>query len=263
MDADGGYDNLSSISSSSDKQRKLIVKIEMAKYAKRQNDARRREEEEKAAFERKLAEAEDLRKIQFAEVEAALWERAKTPSEQDKKSVVAYPQENFPILPTPQDHLGCSNLPCPPLAEPGLSPQRLTPSVEPNDVQLSNPRFHPPISVNPPDDHYQPPPPENGFGHHFQPLPQVNSFGAYPQMTPAPNTFEPCPSHSRRHNVNYYEPRSDIREQLLPKPDVKKFDGDPLDYLAFRNRFKAHIADWLPKDKKLSYLLQHCNQKVA
>ena len=117
--------------------------------------------------------------------------------------------------------------------------------------------------MNPPDDHCQPPPPENGFGHHFQPLPQVNSFGAYPQMTPAANTFEPCPSHSRRHNVNYYEPRSDIREQLLPKPDVKKFDGDPLDYLAFRNRFKAHIADWLPKDKKLSYLLQHCNQKVA
>ena len=112
MDADGGYDNLSSISSSSDKQRKLIVKIEMAKYAKRQNDVRRREEEEKAAFERKLAEAEDLRKIQFAEVEAALWERAKTPSEQDKKSVVAYPQENFPIVPTPQDHLGRSNLPC-------------------------------------------------------------------------------------------------------------------------------------------------------
>ena len=178
MDADGGYDNLSSISSSSDKQRKLIVKIEMAKYAKRQNDARRREEEEKAAFERKLAEAEDLRKIQFAEVEAALWERAKTPSEQDKKSVVAYPPENFPILPTPQDHLGRSNLPCPPLAEPGLSPQRLTPSVEPNDVQLSNPRFYPPISVNPSDYHYQPPPPENGFGHHFQPLPQVNSFGA-------------------------------------------------------------------------------------
>ena len=156
MDADGGYDNLNSISFSSDKQRKLIVKIKMAKYAKRQNDARRREEEEKTAFERKLTEAEDLRKIQFSEVEAALWQRAKTPSEQDKKSVVALPQENFTILPTPQNHLGRSNLPCPPLPEPGLSPQRLTPSVEPNDVQLSNPRFYPLISVNPPDDYYQP-----------------------------------------------------------------------------------------------------------
>ena len=62
-------------------------------------------------------------------------------------------------------------------------------------------------------------------------------------MNPPSNTFEPCPSHSRRHNVNYYEPRSDIREQLLPKPDVKKFDVDSLDYLAFRNRFKPHIAD--------------------
>ena len=49
----------------------------------------------------------------------------------------------------------------------------------------------------------------------------------------------------------------------MPKSDVKKFDGDPLDHLAFCNRFKAHIADWLPEDKKLSYLLQHCNQKVA
>ena len=142
MDTDGRYDNLSSISSSSDKQRKLIVKIEMAKYAKRQNDARRREEEEKAAFEKKLAEAEDLRKIQFAEVEAALWKRAKTRSKQEKETVMAYPQENFPVLPTPKDHLGRSNLPCPPLPEPGLSPQPLTPSVGPNDEQLFNPRFY-------------------------------------------------------------------------------------------------------------------------
>ena len=111
--------------------------------SKRQNDARRGEEEEKAAFERKLAEAEDLRKIQFSEVEAALWQRAKIHSEQDKKSVVAYPHENFPILPTTQDYLGRSNLSCPPLLEPGLSPQRLTPSVESNDVQLSNSRFYP------------------------------------------------------------------------------------------------------------------------
>ena len=69
-----------------------------------------------------LAEAEDLRKIQFAEVEAALLQRAKTPSEQDKKSVIAYPQENFPVLPTPQVHLERSNLSCPLLPEPGLSP---------------------------------------------------------------------------------------------------------------------------------------------
>ena len=128
---------------------------------------------------------------------------------------------------------------------------------------MSNPRFDLPISANAHDAHFQPPSLGNGFDHHFQPFPKVNSFGALPQVNPPPNTFEHCPSHFRRYNVNYCDLRSDIREQLLPKPDVKKFNGNPFDYLAFRNRSKAHIADWLPENKKLSYVLQYCNQKAA
>ena len=52
-------------------------------------------------------------------------------------------------------------------------------------------------------------------------------------------------------------------DPLIPKPNVKKFEGDPLDYWAFYNRFRCHIADWLPSKTKMSYLLQHCSIEVS
>ena len=65
------------------------MKIETAKFAKRQNDAWRNEKKEKAAFERKLAEDEDLQKIQFAEKKSSAMAASVSPSEQEKKSVIA------------------------------------------------------------------------------------------------------------------------------------------------------------------------------
>ena len=32
-------------------------------------------------------------------------------------------------------------------------------------------------------------------------------------------------------------------DPLIPKPNVKKFEGDPQDYCAFYNRFRCHVAD--------------------
>ena len=55
----------------------------------------------------------------------------------------------------------------------------------------------------------------------------------------------------------------DASDQLLPKPSIKPFHGDPMDYWAFFNRFSCHIAEWLPPKKKMSYLLQHCSDKVC
>ena len=49
---------------------------------------------------------------------------------------------------------------------------------------------------------------------------------------------------------------------LIFKSEVKKFDGEPLDYWAFSNRFRCHVADWLLSKAKMSYLLQHCFPEV-
>ena len=35
-----------------------------------------------------------------------------------------------------------------------------------------------------------------------------------------------------------------------------------MDYWAFLNRFTCHVADWLPSQKKFSYLMQHCSERV-
>ena len=51
-------------------------------------------------------------------------------------------------------------------------------------------------------------------------------------------------------------------DPLITKPNVKRFKGDPLDYWAFYNRFRCHVADWLPSKTKMSYLLQHCSPQV-
>ena len=58
-------------------------------------------------------------------------------------------------------------------------------------------------------------------------------------------------------------PYSEVGERFLPKPAVEKFDGDPLDYWIFVNRFKVHTADRVYSDDlKLVYRLQHCSKRV-
>ena len=61
---------------------------------------------------------------------------------------------------------------------------------------------------------------------------------------------------------NYYRLRHNS-DQLLPKPTIKLFEGDPLDYWTFYNRFSCHVGDWLSPKQKFLCLLQHCSVEVA
>ena len=55
----------------------------------------------------------------------------------------------------------------------------------------------------------------------------------------------------------------EVSERYLPKPSIEKFDGDPLDYWAFVNRFQIHVAERVNGDDlRLVYLLQHCSKRV-
>ena len=84
-----------------------------------------------------------------------------------------------------------------------------------------------------------------------------------------PNLTESAPSMSReakqlRSNKkeNYYRLRDNL-DQLLSKPTIKLFEGDPLDYWAFYHRSRCHVGDWLSPKRKFPYLLQHCSAEVA
>nr|XP_039269020.1 uncharacterized protein LOC120344012 [Styela clava] len=45
----------------------------------------------------------------------------------------------------------------------------------------------------------------------------------------------------------------------LPKPEIAKFSGDPMEYYSFIRNFKAHVTDLVDDDNvRLSYLLQLC-----
>ena len=54
-----------------------------------------------------------------------------------------------------------------------------------------------------------------------------------------------------------------VGDRFLPKPAVENFDGDPMDYWAFVNRFEVHVASKVHDDDlRLAYLLQHCTKPV-
>ena len=69
--------------------------------------------------------------------------------------------------------------------------------------------------------------------------------------------FQVSRQHPSVHSA--YDALRGSTDQLLPTPSIRKFDGDPLDYWAFFNRFRCHVAS----KKKLSYLLQHCTAEVS
>ena len=55
----------------------------------------------------------------------------------------------------------------------------------------------------------------------------------------------------------------EVGDRFLPKPSVERFEGDPIDYWAFVNRFEVHVASRITDDDlRLAYVLQHCAKPV-
>ena len=49
----------------------------------------------------------------------------------------------------------------------------------------------------------------------------------------------------------------------IPKPELTKFSGDPLDYFEFVRNFDVHIGNLpIPDAKKLTFLLQYCDAEI-
>ena len=63
---------------------------------------------------------------------------------------------------------------------------------------------------------------------------------------------------------DFWLPRCENEEiTRIPKPELTKFSGDPLDYFEFVRNFDLHIGNLpIPDAKKLTFLLQYCDAEV-
>ena len=273
------HSGTSSIASSASRLEEAKMELELARFQRVQNQERMKEEEEmrrqeaemrrqEAEMRRQEAEmrrkeeemrryktiAEDERRIKAAEFKAALLEARNkiSSSSSDKHSYhdvtqsymknVNIPQKSsVPTVPKIFDRADSSPLrskvyySC-------AEPTRLEKNI--NDRRSTQP---------------------NPFSAHSADEIETKVYESY---LPS-NLTESAPPINREANQlrsnkeeNYYR-LQDNSDQLLPKPTIKLFEGDPLDYWAFYNRFRCHVGDWLSPKRKFSYLLQHCSAEVA
>ena len=63
---------------------------------------------------------------------------------------------------------------------------------------------------------------------------------------------------------DFWLPRCENKEiTRIPKPELTKFSGDPLDYFEFVRNFDLHIGNLpISNAKKLTLLLQYCDAEV-
>ena len=88
-------------------------------------------------------------------------------------------------------------------------------------------------------------------------IPVSKNYNPYSQLVAdATKSGKPPTVHREYDNRRY------CSDQLLPKPTIEKFDGDSMDCWAALNRFTCHVADCLPSQKKFSYLMQLCSERV-
>ena len=80
------------------------------------------------------------------------------------------------------------------------------------------------------------------------------------------NEAECGPSQNRfpYYGNDFWLPRCENEEiTRIPKPELTKFSGDPLDYFEFVRNFDLHIGNLpIPDAKKLTFLLQYCDAEV-
>ena len=286
----GSRRSSASSSSSASRLQRARVKLELARLEKRQNEEKLREEEKIAAAEaeldreraaaeaaadaelkRKKAElhrmkvkAEDERRIKAAELEAALY-RSLIDTEDDLSS-----DDGKPVAPQFQTGTKANCVTYSSNDRVRFNDQTFKVCIN-SDVVTSFAASHT-VSASEfgrlkANDRNQGPFVKETSCHKLASYcgPRISEV-THPPTQPIPSqiyerSFQVSRQHPSVHSA--YDALRGSTDQLLPTPSIRKFDGDPLDYWAFYNRFRCHVADWLPSKKKLSYLLQHCTAEVS
>ena len=127
------------------------------------------------------------------------------------------------------------------------APQTLTYVEQPQRFQPNFPRHDQQL------DHVQPPtysrPAQNQPPHSFVPPVNNSLQNPLPQSLYYPGVYNPD-------SVKY-------DNLFLPRPELPKFSGDPLDFKGFINSFETHIEPRVQDEKTLfCLLLQHCSKVV-
>ena len=112
------------------------------------------------------------------------------------------------------------------------------------------------------------------------PLPQSGRVNFAPEMTsnqydyrstgveqhyfPDETVDEPGPSHApKTAPVSLLYPYAVKYDNLfLPRPELSKFSGDPLEFKLFISNFKTHVESRLQDQRALCLLVQHCTNPV-
>ena len=231
----------SSSSTHSVRMKEAQVKLKLARLRKDQNVARYKEDQPLAELRHRISIAEDERRVEAAEVEVSVWQMDDLASNEDMSLI------EDPKFQADDIHRRTENW------------------MKSNNVASTKPDVEDTVlPVKPPCKK------EEAIKREYVSLTSDRQHGHEPKVPPTPSHqyggpygYDPYPENSRWHQWPYLDYGSRPEERLsLPKPEIKRFEGNPLDYGAFLNRFKAHVSDNLPNSKKMTYLLQYCNDKV-
>ena len=218
------------------------------------------------------------RKLQLAEAEKSAWEEESVGSLCNKTARETYPAKSLSAKSTP------------------FFPNQKVPYLEDSTPLVSKPEFKPIVN-----DHFTESVPllrsSGGIAHQLNlageaqtlskretlGMADVGASGFVSTSQPAnPEGRRSYSEHTNRHlqedlrsvrfnapPPGFERPRTkiyaapEVSERYLPKPSIEEFDGNPLDYWAFVNRFQIHVAERVNSDDlRLVYLLQHCSKRV-
>ena len=198
------------------------------------------------------------RKLQLAEAEKSAWEEESVGSRCSKTAKETYPAKSLSAKSTP------------------FFPNQKVPYPEDSTPLVSKPEFTPIVN-----DHFTESVPllqsSGGIAHQLNlaegaqtlskretlGMADVGTSGFVSSSRPAnPEGRRSYSEHTNQHlqedlrSVRFNGPppgferpgtkiyaAPEVSERYLPKPSVEEFDGDPLDYWAFVNRFQIHVAE--------------------
>ena len=246
------------------------VKLKLARLKKEQNVARCKEKEQLAEMQRQISAAEDDRRIRAAEVEVSVWAENISSLNKDHNAEL-----------TPEYPLTVNHASVPMLnhstTELNFMKNQMTPTIPLQQSKQSTVRKEYFSTQDIPFMPAQGNSTAAASEHRRINREEIHPFAFADRFTSDPIKAEEQPYKSRyeRERPNDFiagdqtkahqwgsGSRYDAEELRLPKLEIKLFEGDPMDFGAFLNRFKSHVPDSLPNGKKMSYLLQYCNDKV-
>ena len=233
-------------SSGSTRRHEAKIKLQLVQFALKQKQDEQREAEQRSKYEVQLK----LRKVQIEAEEARMKSEITTKEAQREVERIQLEEELWEMLSVGAGETHTKGfLQKDACVFPSTSSRPLCASVNATAVpHMSACGYSRP--------YYSP---------HVIPMNSPTKVNYIPGVDLRPNEGYPVVSENVETQFRSPNPNRpvEVGDRFLPKPAVKKFDGDPMDYWAFVNRFEVHVASKVHDDDlRLAYVLQHCTKPV-